>query len=106
MSDLGKKAAETPEWLRLSTNMCCEKARGTGSTICSECESIETAYHLNSNKSVAVADDYYWNENMKDCPRGTKVQLLGAGGVAAYGLYFGDAFWESWAPLPKRRGKT
>lgn len=74
--------------------------------ICPECESIETAYHLNSNKSVAVADDYYWNEDMRTCPRGAKVLLLGEGGVASIGLYFGDRFWLSWAPLPKRRGKT
>lgn len=61
--------------------------------------------HLNTNRSVAVADYYYWNENMADCPLGVKVQLLGAGGVAVYAHYHGDPFWEAWAPLPKRRPK-
>lgn len=61
--------------------------------------------HLNTNRSVAVADNYYWNESMADCPLGVKVQLLGAGGVAVYAHYHGDPFWEAWAPLPKRRPK-
>ena len=63
-------------------------------------------YKLNSDKSVAVATDYYWNDDMKQCPRGVRVQLLGAGGVAQYGHYDGkNTFWTSWAPLPKRKPK-
>lgn len=65
-----------------------------------------TAMHLNANKSVAVADDYYWNENMDECPRGVKVQLLGQGGVAVYAHYtHDDRFFVGWAPVPRRRPK-
>lgn len=60
---------------------------------------------LNTDRTVAVATDVYWNPDMSACPRGVKVQLLGAGGVATYGEYHGpaDTFWTDWAPLPKRR---
>jgi hypothetical protein len=54
------------------------------------------------NREVAVATDYYWNP-IKSCPRSVKVQLLGRGGVAVYGMYNGDSFWQEWAPLPQRR---
>jgi hypothetical protein len=58
---------------------------------------------LNTEKTAAVSTTQYW-EPMKDCPRGVKVQLLGLGGVAVYGMYDGrNPFWEGWAPLPKRR---
>lgn len=63
----------------------------------------EEPYHLNSTRSVAVATDTFFNEDMSTCPRGAKVQLLGAGGVAAYGEYHGDTFWVGWAPVPSRR---
>lgn len=60
-------------------------------------------FKLNGDKSVAVATDYYWND-MDTCPRGVRVQLLGAGGVAQYGIYDGKTkFWTHWAPLPKRK---
>ena len=63
-----------------------------------------TNAHLNRDKTVAVANDYYWNEDMAQCPRGVKVQLLGKSGVAVYGQWNGvDDFWVAWAPLPKRR---
>jgi hypothetical protein len=64
----------------------------------------ETPGHkLNTAGTVAVSTTQYW-EPMKDCPRGVKVQLLGAGGVAAYGMWDGkNTFWEGWAPVPKRR---
>jgi hypothetical protein len=66
----------------------------------------EPADHkLNADQTVAVATDVFWNEDMSTCPRGAKVQLLGAGGVAVYGDYHGDPFWQAWAPLPKRRRK-
>ena len=64
----------------------------------------ELSMHLNRDKTVAVANDYYWNEDMSECPRGVKVQLLGKSGVAVYGQWNGaDDFWVAWAPLPKRR---
>ena len=63
----------------------------------------ELTHKLNADQTVAVATDVFWNEDMTTCPRGTKCQLLGVGGVAHYGNYHGDSFWQAWAPLPKRR---
>lgn len=61
-------------------------------------------YKLNKDASVAVATDYYWEKIDANTPRGVKLQLLGIGGVAAYGQYDGkNRFWTHWAPLPKRR---
>ncbi|MFM7009713.1 MAG: hypothetical protein ACKO0Z_10345 [Betaproteobacteria bacterium] len=55
---------------------------------------------INSARTVAVDREYYW-QPMDTCPRGVKVQLLGAGGVAVYGQYHGkDPWWTHWAPLP------
>lgn len=62
------------------------------------------AFKLNAEGSVAVSTEVYWNEDMRQCPRGSKCQLLGAGGVAVYGNYDGAPFWVGWAPVPKRRG--
>ncbi len=60
-------------------------------------------YKVNNDASVAVATDYYWLP-MDTCPRGVKVQLLNAGGVAVYGQYDGkNAHWQGWAPLPKKQ---
>lgn len=59
-------------------------------------------YTLNGNKTVAVSNDTYLSKDMAACPRGCKVQLLGAGGVLSYALYDGDPFWKEWAPLPRR----
>ena len=68
---------------------------------------VEPHMHLNRDKTVAVANDYFWNDNMAECPRGVKVQLLGKSGVAVYGRWNGvDTFWTDWAPLPKRRPKN
>ena len=71
-------------------------------------EQVRTAqaHKLNADQTVVVATDVFWNEDMTTCPRGAKVQLLGAGGVAVYGDYHGDPFWQAWAPLPKRRKPT
>ena len=44
---------------------------------------------INSEGTVAVDQDYYWNEDMSTCPRGVKCQLLGAGGVASYAVHNG-----------------
>ena len=62
-----------------------------------------SAHKLNADQTVAVATDVFWNEDMSQAPRGAKVQLLGAGGVAVYGDYHGDPFWQAWCPVPKRR---
>lgn len=65
---------------------------------------IPTSTHkTNADQTVAVATDVYFNPDMSTCPRGLKVQLVGEGGVAAYGTYNGDPFWIEWAPVPKRR---
>jgi hypothetical protein len=56
---------------------------------------------INADKKVAVSTDVYW-QPIATCPRGVKVQLLGAGGVATYGTYYGDKFWSHWCPLPKK----
>lgn len=69
-----------------------------------EAEAAALGHRLNADQTVAVATDVFWNEDMATCPRGAKVQLLGAGGVASYGVYNGrDPFWVGWAPVPKRR---
>lgn len=60
-----------------------------------------TPYKLNRDQTVAVAEGVYWNPDMSTCPRGTKVQLKGKGGVAHYHNYNGDSFWIGWAPLPR-----
>ena len=58
---------------------------------------------INRDKTVAVSTTQFW-ETMDSCPRGVKVQLLGAGGVAVYGLWDGkNPFWQAWAPVPRRR---
>lgn len=62
---------------------------------------------LNADKTVAVSNEVFWIEDMSTCPRGVKVQLLGFGGVAAYGTYDGkDSFWVKWQPVPRNRPKT
>jgi len=59
---------------------------------------------MNSDQTVAVSTEVFWNEDMTTCPRGVKVQLLGAGGIALYGTYDGkDPFYLGWAPVPRRR---
>lgn len=61
------------------------------------------SHKLNTEGTVAVDPDYYW-QPMATCPRGAKVQLLNLGGVAVYGTYDGkDPSWGGWAPLPRRR---
>ena len=59
-----------------------------------------------SDNVVAVDHGYEW-QPMSTSPRSVKVQLLGKGGVAIYGIYDGkDPFWEGWAPLPCRPKET
>ena len=65
---------------------------------------LNQGHKINTDKTVAVSTTQYW-EDMTSCPRGVKVQLLGAGGVAVYGLWDGkNPFFTHWAPLPKKRG--
>lgn len=53
-----------------------------------------------SQNCVAVDPHYEWRD-IATAPRGVKLQLLGAGGVACYGTYDGkDGFWLAWAPCP------
>lgn len=64
----------------------------------------DTNHKLNCDCTVAVSNEVYWNHDMTNCPRGAKVQLLGAGGVALYGTYDGkDKFFKAWAPVPRKR---
>lgn len=64
---------------------------------------LEGTYKINTAGTAAVSTTQYW-EDMETCPRGVKVQLLGAGGVAVYGVWDGrNPFWQGWAPMPKRR---
>lgn len=62
-------------------------------------------YRINSTSEVAVSTEVFWNEDMSAAPRGVKLQLLGAGGIAHYDTYNGDPFWVGWAPVPRRRPK-
>lgn len=64
---------------------------------------IPATHKLNADQTVAVATDVYFNPDMSTAPRGVKLQLIGEGGVAVYGTYNGDPFWQEWAPVPKRR---
>lgn len=64
---------------------------------------LEPGIRLDSSRQAAVDGGYHWRP-MESCPRGVKVQLLGAGGVASYGSWDGkNDFWRGWAPLPKVR---
>lgn len=60
-------------------------------------------FKVNTEQGVVVANDNYWRKIDHETPRGSKVQLLGTGGVAVYGQYNGDQFWTHWCPLPRRR---
>lgn len=60
------------------------------------------SHTLNKDQTVAVATDYFWQKVDANTPRGVKLQLLGIGGVAAYGVYDGrNRFWTHFAPLPR-----
>lgn len=49
---------------------------------------------------VAVDQSYDFMPIDENTPRGVKVQLLGQGNVAVYGVYDGNKFWKGWAPCP------
>jgi hypothetical protein len=62
------------------------------------------SHKINSAGTAAVAESYYWMPCGPDTPIGVKLQLLGAGGVAIYGMYNPKVkFYTHWAPLPRRR---
>jgi hypothetical protein len=63
------------------------------------------AYHLNTDRSAAVSTEAFYDEDMSGCPRGVKVILLTAGGVAVLGHYTGDPFYVGWYALPRKRTK-
>lgn len=61
-----------------------------------------TEHKVNKAEHIAVAEGYYLNPDMKQCPIGVKVQLLNPGGVLVYGQYDGkNPHWKAWAPLPR-----
>jgi hypothetical protein len=63
---------------------------------------IDTDICVDSSGTTAVDATYFW-QPLETCPRGVKVQLLGKGGVAMYGIFNGrDEFYTHWAPLPKK----
>jgi hypothetical protein len=67
---------------------------------------VTVPYRLDKSGKVAVDHDYFW-QPIATCPRGAKVQLLGAGGVAMYGSYSGkEKFYTHWAPLPKLKKES
>lgn len=60
---------------------------------------------LNRDATVAVSPTYTYNEDMSQAPRGVKLILLGASGVAVLTEYNGkNTFWVGWAALPRRAG--
>ena len=63
---------------------------------------MTSAYKMNSSNTVAVSAEVFWIPTGPDTPRGCKLQLLGEGGVACYGVYFGEKFWTHWQSVPKR----
>lgn len=62
-------------------------------------------YKITASK-VAVSLEQEWipiDDEKNPCPRGTKVQLLSAGGLPCYEVYNGNPFYTDWFPIPKRR---
>lgn len=65
-------------------------------------EAHDKDYKLTSDRAAAVSQTVYWYNDMRTCPLGAKVLLLGSGGVATIGHYNGkDLFFIAWHPLPK-----
>ena len=67
----------------------------------------EQKYKLDSTRTTVVAQDYYWMPIDSSTPTNVKILLLGRGGVASLGQYVHrpneTQFWESWAPLPRKK---
>lgn len=66
-------------------------------------EGCSARHAITKDGAACIDPDYYWRDIDQHTPRGVKLQLLGAGGVAIYAIYDGDTFWKKWAPLPKER---
>jgi hypothetical protein len=68
---------------------------------------VNADYKLNSDQTVAVSvpiTGQVWIPIGTETPKGVKLQLLGKGGVAVYGVWNGkETFWTDWAPIPRRR---
>lgn len=64
-----------------------------------------SATKLNRDQTVGVDPGYYWRPIGSDAPRGVKLQLLGKGCVASYGVLGTrlDGYWTHYAPLPTLR---
>lgn len=62
---------------------------------------MNNSVKINNAGTVAVSQEVFWIPVTKDTPRGVKLQLLGAGGVAVYSAYHGEPFWTHWQALPK-----
>ena len=60
-------------------------------------------YKINKDRTVAVSQVFYYNEDMAACPRGVKCILLSRYGVAVITEYQGCGYWVGWTALPKRR---
>ncbi len=61
-------------------------------------------HKLNTDRTVAVALDFYWQPITDDTPRGVKVLLINEKyGVASIGFVNKLDYWTHWAPLPKWR---
>ena len=61
-------------------------------------------HKINRSEHIAVAEGYFLNTDMSQCPVGVKVQLMNPGGVLVYGNYDGKTdVWKAWAPLPRMR---
>ena len=59
-------------------------------------------HRINTDRTAAVSTETTWLP-MESCPRGVRLLLLGAGGVAVIAQYDGrSSFWTGWAPLPRR----
>lgn len=56
---------------------------------------------INADHTAAVSTNVYW-QPIDTAPRGVKIQLINKqSGVATYGTYYGDKFWDYWCALPK-----
>lgn len=98
------KAALTQSFLQPAPPVKDRRHLGAEKLYAMAAASSAIGHKLNADQSVAVATDVFFDEDMTRCPVGVKVQLLGAGGVASYGVYNSrDPFWIGWAPVPKRR---
>ena len=70
-----------------------------------QAQEVPAATTLNRDATVAVSPTYTYNEDMSQAPRGVKLILLGASGVAVLTEYNGkNPFWVGWAALPRRAG--